>query len=114
MKSATFRMYWERMNNMPIMKQIYETALGRPVAQATGQSGSSSLGRTGDWLTWFGKAAAFLFLAVTVAQGGETNPAAAPAAAFTSMVLDQLMQVKVPIVYGASKHEQKIPEAPAD
>jgi iron complex outermembrane receptor protein len=30
------------------------------------------------------------------------------------MDLDQLMQVKVPIVYGASKHEQKITEAPSD
>src|SRR5262245_16218864 len=32
---------------------------------------------------------------------------------FTGMELDQLMQVKVPIVYGASKHEQKITEAPS-
>ena len=32
---------------------------------------------------------------------------------FTSMDLDQLLQVKVPTVYGASKHEQKITEAPS-
>ncbi len=32
---------------------------------------------------------------------------------FTGMDLDQLMKVKVPTVYGASKHEQKITEAPS-
>src|ERR1041385_3519920 len=33
---------------------------------------------------------------------------------FTRLDLSQLMQVKVPIVYGASKHDQKITEAPSD
>ncbi|MSU56958.1 MAG: TonB-dependent receptor [Pedosphaera sp.] len=113
MKAGTFRLFWEYTNNMPIMKQDNETKPGRAAAQASGSSGSAPLGWTGDRLTWFGKAAAILFLAVTAAQGGETNTTTAAADAFTSMDLDQLMQVKVPIVYGASKHEQKITEAPS-
>jgi outer membrane receptor for ferrienterochelin and colicins len=42
---------------------------------------------------------------------GEAAPAASTD--FTELNLEDLMQVKVPTVYGASKHEQKITEAPA-
>jgi iron complex outermembrane receptor protein len=45
-----------------------------------------------------------------VAQDAATRAASKD---FTELNLEDLMQVKVPTVYGASKHEQKITEAPA-
>lgn len=46
---------------------------------------------------------------------GSKPPAPAPASSddLFGMNLDQLMKVEVPVVYGASKHEQKITEAPS-
>jgi iron complex outermembrane receptor protein len=85
--------------------------------------------------TWAGRCLRCLLalLALAAATGGSTHaadadaqggspaarPAATPAPAglagddFTGMNLQQLMQVEVPLVYGASKHEQKITEAPS-
>jgi iron complex outermembrane receptor protein len=56
------------------------------------------------------------------AADAETDPAfsppsvarARPADDFTQLDLEQLMVIKVPTVYGASKHEEKITEAPSD
>ena len=50
--------------------------------------------------------AAFVSIATAQADPGTND--------FTAMDLEQLMAVKVPMVYGASKHEQKVTEAPSD
>ena len=52
---------------------------------------------------------------IRAAERAAVSKSSAPAAMddFTGMDLAELMQVKVPLVYGASKHEQKITEAPS-
>jgi len=49
------------------------------------------------------------------APSTQSQPASGsqPVEDFTQLNLEQLMGVKVPIVYGASKHEQKVTEAPS-
>ena len=51
------------------------------------------------------------------AQGtppGSTNaPAVAPGTDFTHLELDELLAIRIPVVYGAAKHEQKSTDAPA-
>ena len=65
------------------------------------------------------KIVALLCVALPAARGAEALAPASGGAPppqgedFTGMDLDQLMRVKVPTVYGASKHEQKITEAPS-
>jgi len=58
------------------------------------------------------KPGALFCLGALFARGAKAESAVA-ADDFTGLDLDQLIQVKVPIVYGASKHEQKITEAPS-
>ncbi|MCI0538448.1 MAG: TonB-dependent receptor [Verrucomicrobiales bacterium] len=67
------------------------------------------------WRAVAQKQALLLCLALPVASGtaAEAWVEAPKDEDFTGMDLDQLMRVKVPIVYGASKHEQKITEAPS-
>ena len=60
------------------------------------------------WRAILQKQAIVLCLALPVTYGAtQTNDD------FTRLDIDQLMQVKVPIVYGASKHDQKITDAPS-
>src|SRR5438445_13823210 len=51
--------------------------------------------------------AVLLCLAVLAAHGAGVDGGAAPANDFTTLDLDQLMQVKVPLVHGASTPAQK-------
>ncbi len=58
---------------------------------------------------WTAAALAFLGLACPVRGADE----ASDLAKLKSLSLDELMQIKIPTVYGASKHDQKISDAPS-
>jgi len=110
---STFRRRREKIERprgrvLPLLVYVFRMSLSRP-----------SLTRLLSGALGLACAATGLAQGTLVEGKADTRPAPAasvgqPGEDFTQLDLEQLMTVKVPVVYGASKHEQKVTEAPSE